>query len=72
MICKSKSLPSAREGLQNYTHNLILINGKKVKGGKGYLSSGHDEGRLEGELISQEDVEVEFVYGAVQILTIYC
>jgi hypothetical protein len=62
-MCRSKSLPSANDGVQNYT---------LIKTKEGYLSLGHDERRLEGEFVSEKNVKIEFVDAFVHILAIYC
>lgn len=54
MICISKSLPSAKEGNVNYDH--------LVKLARAYLSFSYYEGRLEGELFSEQDFKVELCY----------
>ena len=60
IMCNNKSLPSAREGVQNY----IKINKKIVP----YLSPCGDQGRLEGEFIPKKYFKIEAVNGFVQRL----
>ena len=38
----------------------------------GYFGSSHDKWRLEGELIPQQDIKIEFLNGLVHVGTIHC
>jgi len=54
--CNSKSLPSAREGLQNYILYHLLLS---------YLGPCGDEGWLEREFVSQKNFKMEAIYAAI-------
>jgi len=54
--CNNRSLPSARDGLQNYTLNHLFLD---------YLCPSGDERWLEGEFVSQENFKMEAINAAV-------
>jgi hypothetical protein len=64
MMCKSKSLPSASDGLQNYAAGYLYYGA--------YLSLGHYKRWLEWEFVSEKDIKVELVNSLVNIRAIDC